>query len=277
MNKFARVAVVIPFIMALPGVAYGQKTGGVKVEVFGLSIGKPAPKLEGEDSGSFGAFAVQPGTRLTLWLSDPSRQIVDLDEKASKITAFTDDKQTDLLKKETKKGFGGFSFGFGPLSASVSPDKHHCTVEVRADNRPAEGAQAIRLKADLVLKCGAGEKVAETKNASLAKGTKLAGGPLEFKLIEVSNDGFGDSKMTLSLETEGDIAAIKQIAFFDANGKEIKSRRMGWSSSGFGGKMTHQMNYGLEKQADKATSKITYFEKLEALTVPVDLKTGLGF
>jgi hypothetical protein len=189
----------------------------------------------------------------------------------------TDDKETDLLKKETKKGFGGFSFGFGPLSASISPDKHHCTVEIRADKRPAEGAVGLRLKADLVLKCGAGEKIAETKNASLAKGTKLAGGPLEFKVTEVGNEGFGDSKMSLALETEGDIAAIKQIAFFGADGKEIKSRRMGWSSSGFGGKMTHQINYGLDKKVDQVTAKITYFEKIEAVTVPVDLKTGLGF
>ena len=83
-----------------------------------------------------------------------------------------------------------------------------------------------------MLKCGAGEKVAETKNAALVKGTKLAGGPLEFKLFEVSDEGFGDSKMTLTLETEGEIAAIKQIAFFGADGKEIKSRRMGWSSIG---------------------------------------------
>ena len=271
------LALVTFLIVALPAALYGQKAGSVKVEVFGLSIGKPSPKMDGENSGSFGAFAVQPGTRVTLWLSDLSRQIVDLDEKASKITAFTDDKGTDLLKNETKKGLGGFSFGFGPLSASVSPDKHHCTVEIRAENRPVEGAVGIRLKADLVLKCGVGEKVAETKDANLAKGTKLAGGPLDFKVAEVGNESFGDAKMSLSLETEGDIAAIKQIAFFDADGKEIKSRRMGWSSSGFGGKMTHHINYGLDKQVDQATAKITYFEKIEAVTVPVDVKTGLGF
>jgi hypothetical protein len=248
------------------------------VEVFGLSIGKPAPKLSGEDTGSFGAFAVQPGTRLTLWLSARTRQIVDLDEKASTITSFMDDKETDLMKQEAKRGgFGGFSFGFGPLSSSISPDKHHCTVEVRADHRPAAGATTIRLKADLVLKCGSGEKVAETKNASLTKGSKLAGGPLTFIIDNVDEGGFGDSKMSLAVETEGDIAAIKEVAFFDVSGKAIKSRRMGWSSSGFGGKTTHVVNYGLEKKVDQVTARITYFDKIEAVKVPVDLKTGIGF
>jgi hypothetical protein len=274
----AQVPVLLLCLAAsFAGRSYGQKPGEFKVDVLGISIGKPVPKTSGEDSGDFGAFAVQPGTRLTLWLSDPSRQIVDLDEKASKITAFTDDKQTDLMKKETKKGaFGGFSFGFGPLSANISPDKHHCTVEVRADHRPAAGATTLRLKADLVLKCGANEKVAETKNVSLAKGSKLAGGPLTFTIDDV-DQGFGEAKTSLALETEGDIAAIKEIAFFDADGKEIKSRRMGWSSSGFGAKMTHVVHYGLEKKVDKATTKITYFDKIEAVTVPIDLKTGIGF
>ena len=41
--------------------------------------------------------------------------------------------------------------------------------------------------------------------------------------------------------------------------------------------MTHQLNYGLSAKVDKATVKVTYFEKIETVNVPVDVKTGLGF
>ena len=48
------------------------------------------------------------------------------------------------------------------------------------------------------------------------------------------------------------------------------------SSSGLGGNTTHSTTYSLKKRIDKATVRITYFEKTESVTVPVDLAVGVG-
>jgi hypothetical protein len=71
--------------------------------------------------------------------------------------------------------------------------------------------------------------------------------------------------------------AIKKLAFFDAEGREVESQVLGQSSSGFGDRMTYGTLYGLARKLDRVTVRITYYETLEPVTVPLDLTTGVGF
>jgi hypothetical protein len=91
------------------------------VNVVGLQIGKPAPKSGGDQDdpskfggiGRFGGFGIskpRPGTTLTLHLTLLNCYLVRLDEKASRIHMFTDDKSTELTETAANRPNWKFKF-----------------------------------------------------------------------------------------------------------------------------------------------------------------------
>ena len=60
-------------------------------------------------------------------------------------------------------------------------------------------------------------------------------------------------------------------------GKEIKHQQNGHFSSGFADTVTTETTYGLAKKVKKLTVKVTYFEKIETLSVPINQEVGVGF
>src|SRR5690606_40730527 len=58
---------------------------GVRVEVLGLSVGKPTPKIpEDENNANFGMmlFGPREGTQLRVWMYAPERTLLGIDEEA---------------------------------------------------------------------------------------------------------------------------------------------------------------------------------------------------
>ena len=43
------------------------------------------------------------------------------------------------------------------------------------------------------------------------------------------------------------------------------------------GQRTYSTDFGLMEKMEKVSLKITYYEKVEVLTVPFDLKVSIGF
>ena len=70
---------------------------------------------------------------------------------------------------------------------------------------------------------------------------------------------------------------IKKILFLNAAGKEIAQSDMGSGTSGFGGNMTYERTIGLAEDLEKATVRIVAYEKLDAVSVPIDFEIGVGF
>jgi hypothetical protein len=259
----------------------------LKLSVVGLTIGKEIPKPEEEDSskkpsfgGGFGMMGVQPGTSLSIHFAG-NRDFVRLDDEKSKIISFADDKGTDLLSKsdKSKSKPGAVQFSFTPrLRADFAEDRHAGLIHATAPQRPVAGATKITLKADVVIKCGTGEKTAEQADIKFEKGTKITAGPVPMTIEQVEPSSFNDDyKMTVTLQAKAKLDSIKKIAFFDASGKEIKSTKGGESSFTFAGSTQVDRGYMLAEKVDSATIKITYFEKLEDVVVPVEITTGVGF
>ena len=91
---------------------------------------------------------------------------------------------------------------------------------------PAIGANRLLLDAELVMRYGRGERVVEQKNVNL-KADKIAAGPGFPMLVMIQDRGFagpGQQNPTqLAFFHLGPLREIKKIAFFEADGQEIKA------------------------------------------------------
>jgi hypothetical protein len=252
--------------------AAGRAANGLTVEVIGLAINKEPRKAKGKTvEGGFTMMGSNsPGTRVRLHVAQAPGEIVGLDEQASEIGALRDDKGTNLAVEKQR------NFGFGPFNLDQQEDKQTAIVEISQPGVPVAGATKINLKGRLVLNVGAGEKIVEQKNVALKKGSSITVGPSPLKISDLGTNGFGDTKVTITLETSQPLDAIKEIAFVDASGQEIKQENLGSGSFGVFGKTTYQRTIGLAKQVNSATVRIKQYEKIEPVAVPLELEIGVG-
>ena len=282
---------------AAAGPARAAAASGPKAELVALLVGKPSPG--DKNPGMMGGRAMRmgrmdrEGTLLTFVLQLPDKQAVGFDEKASKLTAFKDDKGTDLAKAGPKAaaspfgnpGFGGMGPGAEPpLTCQVDNEGHRVTLDVFGPRTPAAGAGKITVKADLVLKIGAVEKTAEQKELLLTAGSKLTAGPVPMTVEDNKAFNFGGlggpggPQTTLTLASRQPTSAIKALAFLDADGKPIGSQVLAqMDGAAFGNPGSFQTTYSLDKKVERVGVKVTYYEKIESLTVPVAIEAGVGF
>jgi hypothetical protein len=237
-----------------------DEKGSTKPKVVGLSIRKPLPAKPGE-------FSFNPaGTTLEVVVFQPGRFILGIDAKASKLEQFTDDKKTDLHKS---KGLFGQANWINEFMSRPSTDGESCTVQIAGPNAPAKGAEKILLKGSVALKCGAGAKSTDKKDITLKMNEEATVG--SFKVKVNSAAAFG-SQLTISSGEPN----IKSVEFLDDNGKAIMTGQPNRISLPTpGGKMEHMVGYFLTGKRDKVTVKINYFDKVENVTVPLDVRVGL--
>jgi hypothetical protein len=243
--------------------AAGEAKQAPTAQATGLSIRKPLPPKKKE------GFVFSPaGTTLNVTISAPGRYIIGIDAKASKLDHFSDDKQTKL------NGSGLFTSSWLSDYVSILPDGEQCTAEIRGTNVPVKGAGKILAKATLILKCGAGEKASEKKEIAMKKDTAVAVGAFSLRVTgEGSN--FGGGSVAIVSETRN----VKSAEFFDAKGNAIKTVGTPFWSPFFGGgdgKMRQALTYHLPKKIDAVSVKFTYFDKVEMVSVPFDLRVGIG-
>lgn len=130
------------------------KAGAASVEVVSLTVTKP-PKNEAE-----GAAFQTPGTHITLLVSAPGRTITSLDAEKSKITECIDDKSTNLAKPMGENLTGDAPAG---LTLNIAPDGSSGTIELNQPRIPKAAATRIRIRGELHLVCGDGEKTQTVK------------------------------------------------------------------------------------------------------------------
>jgi hypothetical protein len=130
------------------------KAGAVSVEVVSLTVTKP-PKNEAE-----GAAFQTPGTHITLLVSAPGRMVTSLDAEKSKITECIDDKSTNLAKPMGENLTGDAPAG---LTLNIAPDGSSGTIELNQPRIPKAAATRIRIRGELHLVCGDGEKTQTVK------------------------------------------------------------------------------------------------------------------
>jgi len=259
------------FLLAavLPAAAGDAPADEAKTEVVGLWIGKKDPNSKWERSYVMGR---RPGTSVFVRIAPPDKQIISVDDKACKLAGFSDDKGTDLAKAKKSR----FAFGAGWLGSNdISDDGKTCLVEIRSQSTPATGAKELKIRARLVLRCGGEVKTAEAKDVALNKGAKIAAGPVPMEISKVSK-GRGEAKLEITLKSSTSFDAIKSLTFIAPEGKVIKHRKTGSGRSGFGDKYTYERFYSLYEEVKTVSIRIEYYDKIETLTVPIKLTTGVG-
>jgi hypothetical protein len=282
----ATLAIVLPSsITSNP--CYAQSAGekstaiepvkGMKIEVVGLQVSKPLPHVGEKRSGFVqmpqGSMFGTPGTEIHFFITDSTRAILDIDDEASKAKC-TDDKGTDLSAEKEKSRFG---FGSRAFSFRDARENGGTIIELHQPNMPAVGATKVKIDGELVLRCGIGEVVVEQKDVVLKPKTAVKAGPAEFVIKDARDEDFGDTKLTLEIESTKPLDVIKEMEFVDAEGKAIKHQRMGSASFGAFGKMTYQRTLALEQKADKVTLRIKHYKTIETVKVPLKLEVGPGF
>ena len=253
-----------------PAETPASSSGGVNVEVIGLSINKPQKATAGPGgmAMSFGPFA--SGTHIRLVLSDPERQIVGVDD-ASKVTACTDDQGTDLLKATGKPGPL-----FNKMMLQPGADGKSGTIDLDQPQVPAKEATKITLEGELLVVCGVGEKSEDVAEQALTKGTrfKIAGNAVRFG--DIRKQAIGDMKLMVTLESPKPFSDIKKILLINAAGEEVEAQSLGSGSMAVGKVTIYQRIIGLNEVVQKAKFKVVSFESTETVKVPLALEVGLG-
>jgi hypothetical protein len=260
-----------------------------KWTVHGLSVMKGSPDAERAqgDRGpgpGFGALPLLPaeGTRVILMLQIPDRAVLAYDSKGCKIDSLTDDKGTDLLKgampAPEPAGRGGPA-GTSPrvTGTQFGPEGKSGIFTFSAPGLPAAGAMKLRVKGSVAVVVGSKEKEVEKKDVSIKDGVDL-----EFGKLSLIESPFNGRNTTTAVSYKG-TKPIKKLTLLDADGKEIAIRRSTMPPTG-----SRDLDPTRDFPArfaptdrtakiDKCTVRVTYFDTVETVTLPVDLETGLGF
>jgi hypothetical protein len=263
-------------VLLAAGPATAPAGGEAKVEVVGLSVAKVDPNGRNDRFAISAAPGLLAGTRVHIRIMAPGKNLISLDQSACALESFTDDKGTVLGKPGSTDRFGAsWMWGF----SSFSDDRQSCAVQIQSKECPAAGATAVKIKARIAILYGSQEKTAEQKDVALKAGTKVTAGPVPMAIESVSARSGTEPKTQVSLKgeaAEADLAKIKAVTFYGADGKEIPSESAGRMTMGGGNKVSFQHGYELAGSPKQATVKITWFEKVETLTVPVDVTASVG-
>ena len=265
------VSLVMIFAIALPSTAQIAAQSR-QAKIIGLQVYTPDP--DNPTEAEIGGFGNEPGTSLYLKIPGNGKVIIGIDEKASKLTSFVDDKGTDLSKKRKIKGPWGFGIKHYWLTKTrISKEGKACIVQINSQHTPQAKAQALTLKADIVLSCGAAKKTVRKENFALKTGSTLAVGTMNLKVEKAGKPEWGDAKLSVTFSSKDEFSTITSLEFLDSNGKKIDSRHVG---SGSSGRNYYSRTYALQQKVDTATISVTYYAELESVTVPIDIRTALG-
>ena len=245
--------------------AVGPVCAEPKVEVTGLSIAKPDPtsKFNRSKAGNISA-----GTKIYFEIADKTKNFLKIDEKSSKLTAFVDDKGTDLTKTKEKSWSSPSWLGSFP---KITDDKHAARFEIKSSVCPAKGATKVTIDATMVLLGGADLKTETQADVELKLDAKITIGPAPFEIKKIEK-GWGDWQRAVTLFTPKPTDGIKSIKFYGPDGKEIESKQTSWSSSN----KNINLTYSLKKKIDKVTVKIEFYQKVEKIIVPIKISLGVG-
>lgn len=262
----------LAWCLAVAAAAMAATTAGddaqTAVQVVGLQVVRPLPGDKGKQS----LTGRRTGTALTIRVHRRDKHFLGIDGTLSRLETFTDDRKTKLIDDPStllRTWLGGRTW--------ASPDGRNCLFEIASLRTPARGARQVKLKAQVVLKCGRGPATAEQPGFRLAKDARLTVGPAPMKVTGVQR---GDQTTIFTLTTKDSTERIARIRFFDAKGKEIATQLLDKAVVGFMGDTFQDWTYCLKTdkpaRIDAVTARVEYFHKLEKLVVPVDVAVTVG-
>lgn len=238
-----------------------QKT--YPMEVTKLSASRK-PTLKGAESYS------QGGLELEIKVLLENLHIIGLAKEKCVLRTWSDDKGTDL-KAGARKGV----FHWVKLGTRFDSDKSAVwTLDLSTETLPSKAAGRLELDADVVLISAVGERSVKSK-VKLEKGAEIPKAPFALSIGSAKKSNFGNG-WSVSLQAKEPMDAIKDVRFYDAQGKRIAHKNDGSGSMSFGGATTYSRSFRLPKQIDSATVELILYENIKQVVVPLKLELGLG-
>ena len=242
-------------------VAWGQD-GQVSVRPAGVTL-----VWERGDKEAFEHMMVlnaQSPVTVALYVSSKGKKIVSFDRDKSKVTSLTDDQATKM-----KGEIGHFP--------RIAKDGSAAFIELRGDVPISSKAGSLLAKGELKVAVASKTSAKRSKVVPAAKGSKLElAEDLVFEISEAGKPSWGDDPFSVSLKIKRDIPEVAKVRFFDAEGQEIEASSAGSSRSGFLGRVTLTRDYNLKRKVDKLSVEMDLWTDLAELTVPFDVKLGVG-
>lgn len=236
-------------LFAVTGVIVAAELGAPSVKAYALNVNNPPPGAPKE-------IVSPPYTGAYLFIQVPGKHILAIDARATNL-ALTDDKGTDLAAPKTLTG----------PSIPTDKTKEQARLYVLGSKAPGAGATRVRVKGELVLLCGTGEKTATAEKFTIKDGEKVAVGPAAFEVAVV--------KDKLSVVFKAEPPAVKSVTFTGADGKPLAVT--GTISLGTpAGKVGQTATFTLPAKTEAVGIKVVHYEKVEPLKLTVDTDTGVG-
>ena len=204
------------------GLVAGVASGEVKVELAGLQVTAKGYVPKGENEfNSLRAFNRQLGTKVGLLVTSSDKAIVKLDEEKSKVTVFSDDQETDLIK--VKGRFGRKSGVF--RMTSEAKDGKAIITHVESSGVPKKGAKNLTLKGGLVVSLASKSKEVRSELTVLKKGEKLVVGEDAFEINSLGKPDWGDDPIQVELKSSVSYKDVKGFHFYESEGNKVESKR----------------------------------------------------
>jgi hypothetical protein len=223
------------------------------IQVVGTGLGANGAELH--------AFNERPGMSVALGIVAPAGSgIVEIDSRASRVDAFTDDKGQSLLEEGR----------FGPFP-KLSDDRSAALVDIEVRGRPSAGASAISLQGAVGVTMASGSKPTRISNVKFepSRTMKLGSATITVKSVNVADEsteiGLGLSRQVLN--------TISTVRFFDAKGEVIESRR---TSSGYMNDAA-EVEYRVSGKQLPVAVEFEIWQNMRQVKVPFSLTAGLSF
>lgn len=259
------------FLYVSLGCVWPQSTPNVepKIEMTRLVVARPSAS-EAKDKElrmqPFDPSFLKEGIALELTVSVPERRIVHFDRKKSRLE-LKDDKGRELpIATEYDRKTPS-------VNSKFSSDKRLVTLTFGSHSSPTPGTVHVRVVGQLALLCAAKPETSEIIDLPERQGGQVKVGPVELKLLEAKLIREGDRQfrmVRLDFGRQGNL--VGKIEFADANGKLVEINPIGTMT--VNGIETRE--YRLDPHISRLRIRITYYSQVNPITLPIDVKVGIG-
>jgi hypothetical protein len=237
---------------AAPPAATPPQVTATGIRVVGPGLGANGSELQ--------PFDQSPGTAVVLAIQAPKGSgIVAIDDHASKIDGFSDDKGLSLLEEGR----------FGPFP-KVAEDGSAALVDVQVRARPSAGAATVSAQGSIAMTLAAGSKPVRVAAVRLEANQtiKVAGTTMTIKDVKADEES---TAITLGLPRSV-LSTIREVRFFDTKNVPIEARRTG---SGY---MNEKAELELDAKTKEKTVTIEFemWQSPRVVKVPFNVQAGLG-
>lgn len=231
---------------------------------------------EGYGKTSYGAelrpFNWSPGTTVVVLLKQPSGGLVEIDSDKSVISKWIDDKNQNLMGKKPE-----FGRKVVDIQNDISKDGKAAMIEITTGSIPKQGATSMTIEGELNVSSGSKTKTEKSSVISIKKGTKFELAGLKFKVKSAGKPKWGKNPFSINLNYTGTNDSLKGLKFFSADGKPLKTKDLGTSTSNFNGNISVTKEVSFAAKADKMIVGVETWTDKSVKKIPLKLEVSLGF